>query len=195
MPVKKYYVVVEENEKDCEGRWRWNQIVKRPIERKKAMYKNLENDRLFRNKREYLKALKDAKSEVAKVKAEKYQEMYDELRTNEGERKIYKLARGWSKKTKDIEVLKVVKAQNAAILYEKKKGLGRWRDYYEELMNDNEKEIEEKRVKFVVNCEVTENEIALRKMGKGRALGLGNITNRSVGVSREREGKLVKGIV
>lgn len=56
-----------------------------------------------------------SKREVSKAKSEKYQELYDELGTIEGERKIYKIAKGRSKETKDIEVVKVDKDENDTI--------------------------------------------------------------------------------
>lgn len=61
--------------------------VRRALERKKATPKNIEGDRLERNKREYLKARKKAGRVVANAKAEKYQKIYNELETREGERK------------------------------------------------------------------------------------------------------------
>lgn len=73
------------------------------------------------------------------------------------------MAKCRSKKAKDIEELKVVKVLGSSR-----------RKYYKELMNDGEKEIEEKRVKFLAE-EAKEIEIALRKMGEGRALGPDNI--------------------
>lgn len=63
--------------------------------------------------------MKEAKREEAKAKSKTYQEIYDELGTKERERKVYKISKYRSKKTKDIVVVKVVKDENVTILCEK----------------------------------------------------------------------------
>lgn len=45
--------------------------------------------------------MKEAKREEAKAKSKTYQEIYDELGTKERERKVYKISKYRSKKTKE----------------------------------------------------------------------------------------------
>ena len=73
---------------------------------------------------------------MAKEKAATWNELYDELDTMEGERKIYRIAAERDKKTKDMENAKTIKDENGTLLTDPEKVKTRWNEYCQKLLNE-----------------------------------------------------------
>ncbi|XP_076041789.1 uncharacterized protein LOC143025675 [Oratosquilla oratoria] len=61
--------------------------------------------------------------------------MYEELETKEGQKKIYKIAKERNRATKDLTLVKQIKDKNGKILTDPDKIWMQWKEYYEELLN------------------------------------------------------------
>ena len=102
-------------------------------------------------------------------------EIYEELETPEGEKKIYRIAKARNKATKDFTHIKQIKDENGVVLSNQDKIKKRWERYYENLLNE-----ENFRIIFedgIKNLGVTHNirrrevKRALNKMKNGKAVG------------------------
>ena len=72
--------------------WWWNKETEEAVRQKKEAQKQWKSSGEEAHKREYKDAKKEAKAVVAEEKAAAWIELYDELDTKEGERKIYRIA-------------------------------------------------------------------------------------------------------
>ena len=84
----------------------------------------------------YRQANKEAKKEVARSKAPSMDEVYKELETPEGERKIYRIAKARDKSAKDFTQIRQIKDEQGVILWEHDKIIERWKGYYGNLLNE-----------------------------------------------------------
>ena len=82
------------------------------------------------------KAAKKTKREVAISKAHPMDEVYKELETPEGERKIYRIAKARDKSTKDFTQIRQIKDEQGVVLWEHDKIIERWKGYYGKLLNE-----------------------------------------------------------
>ncbi|KAK3511060.1 hypothetical protein QTP70_030099, partial [Hemibagrus guttatus] len=91
------------------------------------------------------------KREVSKAKQKAYDELYTRLDTREGEKDLYRLARQRDRDGKDVQQVRVIKDRDGRVLTSGDSVQGRWKEYFEELMNEeNERE---KRVEGVNSVE------------------------------------------
>ncbi|KAK3548456.1 hypothetical protein QTP70_013155 [Hemibagrus guttatus] len=110
----------------------------------------------------------------AKQKA--YDELYTRLDTREGEKDLYRLARQRDRDGKDVQQVRVIKDRDGRVLTSEESVQRRWKEYFEELMNEeNERE---KRVEGVNSVEqkvdkIRKDEVrkALKRMKSGKAVG------------------------
>ena len=102
-------------------------------------------------------------------------EVYKELETPEGERKIYRIAKARDKSAKDFTQIRQIKDEQGVVLWEHDTILERWKGYYGILLNE-----ENPRTVFgdgVPNEGLTpavnrkEVEVALKGMKLGKAMG------------------------
>ena len=113
---------------------------------------------------------------VAMAKGRVYDDLYARLKTKEGEKELYRLARQRNRAGKDVQHVRVIKDKNDNIMLNSEAVLKRWKEYFEKLMNEEnnrEPRTEEAEVaKEAVNC-VSREEVknALRRMKKGKAVG------------------------
>ncbi|KAK3510662.1 hypothetical protein QTP70_012818 [Hemibagrus guttatus] len=85
---------------------------------------------------------------VAKQKA--YDELYTRLDTREGEKDLYRLARQRDRDGKDVQQVRVNKDRDGRVFTSEENVQRRWKEYFEELMNEeNERE---KRVEWGELC-------------------------------------------
>jgi len=61
--------------------------------------------------------------------------LYQKLETREGEKDVFKLARIWEKKTRDLGNIRCIRDEDSKVLVEESKIRGRWRSYFYELFN------------------------------------------------------------
>ncbi|KAK3526867.1 hypothetical protein QTP86_000727 [Hemibagrus guttatus] len=133
-------------------------------------------DRTEENRQEYKELQCRVKREVSKAKQKAYDELYTRLDTREGEKDLYRLARQRDRDGKDVQQVRVIKDRDGRVLTSEESVQRRWKEYFEELMNEeNERE---KRVEGVNSVEqkvdkIRKDEVrkALKRMKSGKAVG------------------------
>ncbi|KAK3524774.1 hypothetical protein QTP86_004220 [Hemibagrus guttatus] len=166
--------------KEDKKTWWWNEEVQDRIQRKRLAKKKWDMDRTEENRQEYKELQRRVKREVSKAKQKAYDELYTRLDTREGEKDLYRLARQRDRDGKDVQKVRVIKDRDGRVLTSEESVQRRWKEYFEELMNEeNERE---KRVEGVNSVEqkvdtIRKDEVrkALKRMKSGKAVGLYDI--------------------
>ncbi|KAK3535564.1 hypothetical protein QTP70_016834 [Hemibagrus guttatus] len=161
--------------KEDKETWWWNEEVQDSIQRKRLAKKKWDMDRTEENRQEYKELQRRVKREVSKAKQKAYEELYTRLDTREGEKDLYRLARQRDRDGKDVQQVRVIKDRDGKVLTSEESVQRRWKEYFEELMNEeNERE---KRVKGVNSVEqkvdkIRKDEVrkALKRMKSGKAV-------------------------
>ncbi|KAK3568311.1 hypothetical protein QTP86_003822 [Hemibagrus guttatus] len=146
------------------------------IQRKRLAKKKWDMDRTEENRQEYKELQRRVKREVSKAKQKAYDELYTRLDTREGEKDLYRLARQRDRDGKEVQQVRVIKDRDGRVLTSEESVQRRWKEYFEELMNEeNERE---KRVEGVNSVEqkvdkIRKDEVrkALKRMKSGKAVG------------------------
>ncbi|KAK3555042.1 hypothetical protein QTP86_006366, partial [Hemibagrus guttatus] len=162
--------------KEYKETWWWNEEVQDSIQRKRLAKKKWDMDRTEENRQEYKELQRRVKREVSKAKQKAYDELYTRLDTREGEKDLYRLARQRDRDGKDVQQVRVIKDRDGRVLTSEESVQRRWKEYFEELMNEeNERE---KRVEGVNSVEQNVDKIrkdevrnALKRMKSGKAVG------------------------
>ncbi|KAK3525841.1 hypothetical protein QTP70_010897 [Hemibagrus guttatus] len=162
--------------KEDKETWWWNEEVQESIQRKRLAKKKWDMDRTEENRQEYKELQRRVKREVSKAKQKAYDELYTRLDTREGEKDLYRLARQRDRDGKDVQQVRVIKDRDGRVLTSEESVQRRWKEYFEELMNEeNERE---KRIEGVNSVEqkvdkIRKDEVrkALKRMKSGKAVG------------------------
>ncbi|KAK3556631.1 hypothetical protein QTP70_010825 [Hemibagrus guttatus] len=163
--------------KEDKETWWWNEEVQDSIQRKRLAKKKWDMDRTEENRQKYKELQRRVKREVSKAKQKAYDEFYTRLDTREGEKDLYRLARKRDRDGKDVQQVRVIKDRDGRVLTSEESVQRRWKEYFEELMNEeNERE---KRVEGVNSVEQKVDKIrevrkvrkALKRMKSGKAVG------------------------
>ncbi|KAK3543841.1 hypothetical protein QTP70_030074, partial [Hemibagrus guttatus] len=162
--------------KEDKETWWWNEEVHDSIQRKRLAKKKWDMDRTEENRQEYKELQCRVKREVSKAKQKAYDELYTRLDTREREKDLYRLARQRDRDGKDVQQVRVIKDRDGRVLTSEESVQRRWKEYFEELMNEeNERE---KRVEGVNSVEqkvakIRKDEVrkALKRMKSGKAVG------------------------
>ncbi|KAK3528544.1 hypothetical protein QTP70_002788 [Hemibagrus guttatus] len=162
--------------KEDKETWWWNEEVQDSIQRKRLAKKKWDMDRTEENRQEYKELQRRVKREVSKAKQKAYDELYTRLDAREGEKDLYRLARQRDRDGKDVQQVRVIKDRDGRVLTSEESVQRRWKEYFEELMNEeNERE---KRVEGVNSVEqkvdkIRKDEVrkALNRMKSGKAVG------------------------
>ncbi|KAK3518715.1 hypothetical protein QTP70_008921 [Hemibagrus guttatus] len=162
--------------KEDKETWWWNEEVQDSIQRKRLAKKKWDMDRTEENRQEYKELQRRVKREVSKAKQKAYEELYTRLDTREGEKDLYRLARQRDRDGKDVQQVRVIKDRDGRVLTSEESVQRRWKEYFEELMNEeNERE---NRVEGVNSVEqkvdkIRKDEVrkALKRMKSGKAVG------------------------
>ncbi|KAK3555793.1 hypothetical protein QTP86_028917 [Hemibagrus guttatus] len=162
--------------KEDKETWWWNEEVQDNIQRKRLAKKKWDIDRTEENRHEYKELQCRVKREVSKAKQKAYDELYNRLDTREGEKDLYRLARQRDRDGKDMQQVRVIKDRDGRVLTSEESVQRRWKEYFEELMNEeNERE---KRLEGVNSVEqkvdkIRKDEVrkALKRMKSGKAVG------------------------
>ncbi|KAK3568266.1 hypothetical protein QTP86_002775 [Hemibagrus guttatus] len=162
--------------KEDKETWWWNEEVQDSIQRKRLAKKKWDMNRTEENRQEYKELQRRVKREVSKAKQKAYDELYTRLDTREGEKDLYRLARQRDRDGKDVQQVIVIKDRDGRVLTSEESVQRRWKEYFEELMNEeNERE---KRVEGVNSVEqkvdkIRKDEVrkALKRMKSGKAVG------------------------
>ncbi|KAK3516882.1 hypothetical protein QTP70_028199, partial [Hemibagrus guttatus] len=162
--------------KEDKETWWWNEEVQDSIQRKRLAKRKWDMDRTEENRQEYKESQHRVKREVSKAKQKAYDELYTRLDTREGEKDLYRLARQRDRDGKDVQQVRVIKDRDGRVLTSEESVQRRWKEYFEELMNEeNERE---KRVEGVNSVEqkvdkIRKDEVrkALKRMKSVKAVG------------------------
>ncbi|KAK3506220.1 hypothetical protein QTP70_012153, partial [Hemibagrus guttatus] len=120
--------------------------VQDSIQRKRLAKKKWDMDRTEENRQEYKELQRRVKREVSKAKQKAYEELYTRLDTREGEKDLYRLARQRDRDGKDVQQVRVIKDRDGRVLTSEESVQRRWKEYFEELMNEeNEREKKSRR--------------------------------------------------
>ncbi|KAK3556710.1 hypothetical protein QTP70_015094, partial [Hemibagrus guttatus] len=126
--------------------WWWNEEVQDSIQRKRLAKKKWDMDRTEENRQEYKELQRRVKREVSKAKQKAYDELYTRLDTREGEKDLYRLARQRDRDGKDVQQVRVIKDVDGSVLTSEESAQMRWKEYFVELMNEeNEREKKSRR--------------------------------------------------
>ncbi|KAK3551975.1 hypothetical protein QTP70_031634 [Hemibagrus guttatus] len=162
--------------KEDKETWWWNEEVQDSIQRKRLAKKKWDMDRTEENRQEYKESQCRVKRGVSKAKQEAYDELYTRLDTIEGEKDLYRLARQRDRDGKDVQQVRVFKDRDVIVLTSEESVQRRWKEYFEELMNEeNERENRVERVNSVEQKvdKIRKDEVrkALKRMKSGKAVG------------------------
>ncbi|KAK3515337.1 hypothetical protein QTP70_017194, partial [Hemibagrus guttatus] len=166
--------------KEDKENWWWNEEVQDSIQRKRLAKKKWDMDRTEENRQEYKELQRRVKREVSKAKQKAYDELYTRLDTREGEKDLYRLARRRDRDGKDVQQVRVIKDRDGRVLTSEESVQRRWKEYFEELMNEeNEREKKVERVNSVQQKvdKIRKDEVrkALKRMKSEKAVGTDDI--------------------
>ncbi|KAK3531989.1 hypothetical protein QTP86_002267 [Hemibagrus guttatus] len=132
--------------KEDKETWWWNEEVQDSVQRKRLAKKKWDMDRTEENRQEYKELQRRVKREVSKAKQKAYDELYTRLDTREGQKDLYRLARQRDRDGKDVQQVRVIKDRDGRVLTSEESVQRRWKEYFEELMNEeNEREKKSRR--------------------------------------------------
>ena len=156
--------------------WWWNQEVQEKLNDKRNAKKIWDTMRDDASKLAYKTARKQAKREVAKARNKAYEELYQKLETKKGENELFKSAKQKNRQSKDVQQVRVIKSKTGEILMEEEKVKQRWKEYFDDLLNQ-----ENPRERRGMRTEETKRDVedisgedvrtGLRKIKKGKAQG------------------------
>ncbi|KAK3546187.1 hypothetical protein QTP70_025233 [Hemibagrus guttatus] len=106
------------------------------IQRKRLAKRKWDMERTEENRQEYKELQRRVKREVSKAKQKAYDELYTRLDTREGEKDLYRLARQRDRDGKDVQQVRVIKDRDGRVLTSEESVQRRWKEYFEELMNE-----------------------------------------------------------
>ncbi|KAK3558847.1 hypothetical protein QTP86_028719, partial [Hemibagrus guttatus] len=162
--------------KEDKETWWWNEEVQDSIQKKRLAKKKWDMDKTEENRQEYKELQRRVKREVSKAKQKAYDELYTRLDTREGQKDLYRLVRQRDGDGKDVQQVRVIKDRDGGVHTSEESVQRRWKEYFEELMNEENKR--EKRVEGVNSVEqkvdkIRKDEVrkALKRMKSGKAVG------------------------
>ncbi|XP_070001397.1 uncharacterized protein [Penaeus vannamei] len=125
----------------------------------------------------YRVAKRLAKREVAKAKKEAYKDWYDQLKTKEGDKTIYRIAKARSNDRRDVGTTVLIKDKNRNILMKDEEIKQRWKDYFTDLLNN------ENQYQRLEEVEPVEGPIPNIEMAEVKAAIKGSKSNKASGRS------------
>ncbi|KAH1256215.1 LINE-1 retrotransposable element ORF2 protein [Glycine max] len=131
----------------------------------------------------HLKARNETKKAVSEARAQAFDGLYQALGTRDGERSIYRLAKGRERKTRDLDQVKCVKDEEGKVLVHEKDIKERWKAYFHNLFNDGygydssslDTREEDRNYKYYRRIQKQEVKEVLKRMSNGKAVGPDNI--------------------
>ncbi|RZB42155.1 Ganglioside-induced differentiation-associated protein 2 [Glycine soja] len=163
--------------------WWWNESVQSKVRVKKECFKEWSRCRNSETWDKYKIARNETKKAVSEARAQAFDGLYQALGTRDGERSIYRLAKGRERKTRDLDQVKCVKDEEGKVLVHEKDIKERWRAYFHNLFNDGygydssslDTREEDRNYKYYRRIQKQEVKEALKRMSNGKAVGPDNI--------------------
>ncbi|KAL5146984.1 Craniofacial development protein 2 [Glycine soja] len=116
--------------------WWWNENVQSKVRVKKECFKEWSRCRNSETWDKYKIARNETKKAVSEARAQAFDGLYQALGTRDGERSIYRLAKGRERKTRYLDQVKCVKDEEGKVLVHEKDIKERWKAYFHNLFND-----------------------------------------------------------
>ncbi|KAL5193749.1 LINE-1 retrotransposable element ORF2 protein [Glycine soja] len=116
--------------------WWWNESVQSKVRVKNECFKEWSRCRNSETWDKYKIARNETKKAVSEARAQAFDGLYQALGTRDGERSIYRLAKGRERKTRDLDHVKCVKDEEGKVLMHEKDIKERWKVYFHNLFND-----------------------------------------------------------
>lgn len=155
--------------------WWWDEDIEKVVKDKKEAKKRWEESQSVEDRNRYREKNKVVKKVVAQAKAKSYDDVYNELGTKEGLKKMIKLSKARNKSTKDITHIKQIKDQEGVVLRKEEDIVKRWKEYFEQLLNEENNRLirEDGQVNIGMVMRFSRQEVlnALKKMKNGKATG------------------------
>ncbi|KAH1220391.1 LINE-1 retrotransposable element ORF2 protein [Glycine max] len=131
----------------------------------------------------YKIARNETKKAVSEARAQAFDGLYQALGIRDGERSIYRLAKGRERKTRDLDQVKCVKDEKGKVLVHEKDIKERWKAYFHNLFNDGygydssslDTREEDRNYKYYCRIQKQEVKEAFKRMSNGKAVGPDNI--------------------
>ncbi|KAL5128566.1 Craniofacial development protein 2 [Glycine soja] len=163
--------------------WWWNENVQSKVRVKKECFKEWSRCRNSETWDKYKIARNETKKAVSEARAQAFDGLYQALGTRDGERSIYRLAKGRERKTRDLDQVKCVKDEEGKVLVHEKDIKERWKVYFHNLFNDGygydssslDTREEDRNYKYYRRIQKQEVKEALKRMSNGKAVGPDNI--------------------
>ena len=162
--------------KEDKETWWWNEEVQESVKEKRMAKQRWDRQKDEESRNVYKGKRSKVKKVVAKTKAKAYEELYDRLETQEGEKELYRLARQRDRVGKDIQQVRVMKDAEGNVLTSKESVTRRWKEYFEKLTNEENARERREEDADMVNEEVRkisseEVRTAIKKIKSGKAVG------------------------
>ncbi|RZC13747.1 DExH-box ATP-dependent RNA helicase DExH10 [Glycine soja] len=163
--------------------WWWNENVQSKVRVKNECFKEWSRCRNSETWDKYKIARNETKKAVSEARAQAFDGLYQALGTRDGERSIYRLAKGRERKTRDLDQVKCVKDEEGKVLVHEKDIKERWKAYFHNLFNDGygydssslDTREEDRNYKYYHRIQKQEVKEALKRMSNGKAVGPDNI--------------------
>ncbi|KAL5157078.1 Outer envelope protein 64, mitochondrial [Glycine soja] len=163
--------------------WWWNENVQSKVRVKKECFKEWSRCKNSETWDKYKIARNETKKAVSEARAQAFDGLYQALGTRDGERSIYRLAKGRERKTRDLDQVKCVKDEEDKVLVHEKDIKERWKAYFHNLFNDGygydssslDTREEDRNYKYYRRIQKQEVKEALKRMSNGKAVGPDNI--------------------
>ena len=115
--------------------------MRQVLKQKKLAFKKWQKSKLEGDKDEYKLKRREAKMIVAIARKQSTEELYDELETKEGEKRIYRIAKARQREREKTGNIDIIKDKEGKMLFDEDKISLRWAEYFEELLNvENKRE-------------------------------------------------------
>ncbi|KAI5101449.1 hypothetical protein C0J45_8652 [Silurus meridionalis] len=134
--LKKNIPAVDHQRKKDKETWWWNEKVQKSIRGKRFVKQKWDGQSDEKSRQEHKEMRQQVKRDLAKAKEKAYEELYERLNTKGGEKDLYRLARQRDRAGKDVLQVRAIKDGDGNVLTSKENVLRRWREYFEQLMNE-----------------------------------------------------------
>ena len=164
--------------------WWWTREVEEVVRYKRKCFRKWKRSKSVQDKGEYVRARQKAKKVVAKAKDRANEELADELESDEGKQKIFKMAKQMSRERADVTKVNCIKDSRGRLILDEIGKKRVWKEYMEKLLNeenewDGEVGAEKKEGP---ECEISKEEVekVMRRMKTGKAAGQSGIVTEMI---------------
>jgi len=172
--------------------WWWNDRVQSKVWIKRDCFKDWSRCKNVETWDKYKIARKEAKKAVNEARTQAFEGLYQSLGTKEGDKSIYKLAKGRERKTRDLDQVKCIKDEEGRVLVQERDIKDSRKKYFHNLFNEgyeilldsyrldidsNRLDIGEENRNYNYYRRIQEHEVreVLKRMSSGKAVGPDNI--------------------